>query len=210
MPPDHVGCEEGDIARTAGEDISRAVVQRRHDRMDAHLTDDGAIAQCLFAELGAETGGAQRTLPKLSDGDFRIQLGADDRDLGVPDVKVGEDLLGEVDHPVEVAVAAGHAATAEDNGAADLLCALHHVAEVGLDRFALEIFGAGPEVMRAGVHRAAVADDRVDTPLQGLFQRFLRVSVSKCATGGNNAVDELWHGKALFFAEGRPELALPR
>jgi hypothetical protein len=58
------------------------------------------------AEFGARTGGAQRALPKLSDDDFRIQLGADDRDLGIPDVKFPEALLGEVNHPVEVTVAA--------------------------------------------------------------------------------------------------------
>ena len=177
--------------------------------MNAHLADDGALAQRLFAEFGAHAGGAQRALPQLLDDDFGIQLGADNRNLGVPHVEFGEDLLGDVEHPVEVAVAARHAAAAEDDGAADLLCALDHVSKISLDRFSLEIFSAGSEVIRAGVHRAAVGDDRVDASLQGLSQRFLRVSVPERATGRNDAIDKLWHVKVPDLFEGGPNWLHP-
>ena len=48
-------------------------------------------------------------------------VSADYGNLGVPDIELGENFLREIHHPVEIAVAAGHAAAAEDDRTADLL-----------------------------------------------------------------------------------------
>ena len=79
------------------------------------------------------------------------------------------------------------------------------MAEVELDRFVLEIFSASAEVVRAGIHRAAVADDGVDLALQGHFQQLLWIAVTQCPTGRDNAIDELWHWECPLIVWGNPE-----
>ena len=149
---DHVGCEERDIAGAAGEDILRPTLQRGHQGMNAHLPDDHALAQRLLVKLRTEAGRPQRAVPVLLDDDFRIQLGADHRDLGILDLQFGEDFLGNGDHPIQIAIAAGHTAAAEDHGAADLLARRDHVPVIGLHGLAFKILGARAEIIRASVH----------------------------------------------------------
>ena len=164
--------------------------------MDSHLPDDGAFAQRVFTQVRTAAGRAQGSLAKFLDDDFRIQFGADDGNLGIPDVEFGENFLREIHHPVEIAVAAGHSAAAEDDRTADLLAGLHHVGEVRLHSFALEIFSAGAKIIGPCVHRAAVANNGIDAAIYGCFQRFLRISVSQSTAGGDHAIDKFWHVNA--------------
>lgn len=181
--------------------------------MDAHLADDRALAQRLFVERGADAGGQQRVVAQFADYGPGIELGADHCHLRVLDAEFAEHFLRDVEHPVEVAVAAGHAAAAEDHRRARLQTGLDHVAEVGLDRLALEVFLPGAEVVGAGVHRACVGDDRVHPPLDRALQRLARKSVPQCAAGGNDAIDHVWidhvcHVCKLLEAEAA-DAALP-
>jgi hypothetical protein len=162
----HVGGEQRDVAGTPGEHVLRAALERGDEGMDSHLPDDRALAQRLLVELGASAGRPQRALAQLRNNDLGIEFGTDDRDLGVAHAELGEHLLGDIEHPREVAIAAGHAAAAEDHGAAGLLAGLHHVPEVGLHRLALKIFRAGSEIIGPRVHGAGVGDDGVDAALE--------------------------------------------
>ena len=193
IAPDHVGREQRDVAASSGKDVLRATLQRRDQGMDSHLADDGALAQRIFIEVGTGAGRAQRSGTEFLDDDLRVEFGADHRDLGTLDAELCEHFLGDPDHPVEVAIASGHSAASENHRAADPGAGFDHMAEIKLDRFALEILGTGAEVIRAGIHRAAVADDGVDLASQGRFQRLFRVAVAECATGRDNAINELWH-----------------
>ena len=103
----------------------------------------------------------------------------------------GKDLLGDIEHVVDVAVAAGHARAAKDDRSARLLPGLDHVTPVGLHRLALEIFGARAEVVGTGIHRSGVGDDGVDTSLQGRVERRLGVAVSESSADGHDAINEL-------------------
>ena len=58
-------------------------------------------------------------------------------------------------------------------GQPSLLAGLDHVTVVGLHGLALEIFGAGAQIIGTCIHRAGVGDDGVDVPLQRFFQGFL-------------------------------------
>src|SRR5262249_21959675 len=107
--------------------------------------------------------------------------------------KFAEDLFRDRNHPVEIAVTAGHAATSENDGTTDACTGFDHVAEIELDRFGLEILGAGAEIIRTGVHRAAVADDGVDLATQSRIERLLGITVAKRATGRDHTVNKLWH-----------------
>ncbi len=104
----HVRREQRDVAGASGEDILGAALERGHEGMDTHLADDRAFAQRGLVELGAEPGRTQRARLQLLDDGLRVDLGADHGDLGVLDAQLGEDFLGDVEHEVEVAVAAGH------------------------------------------------------------------------------------------------------
>src|ERR1700710_830619 len=98
--------------------------------MNSHLSDDGAFAQRVFAQFWATTGSAKGSFVKFPNDGFRIQFGADDGYLGIPDAQLGENFLGEIYHPAKVAVASGHAAASEDDRTADLLSSIHHVGEI--------------------------------------------------------------------------------
>ncbi len=161
--------------------------------MDAHLSDDGAFAQRILVDIRSDTGRAQAAAPEFPDDDLGIDLGADDRNFRILDAKFAKDLPGDRNHPVEIAVAAGHAATAENDGTTDPCTGFDHVAEIQLDRFGLEILGAGAEIVRTGVHRAAVADDGVDLALQSRVEQLLGITVAKRATGRDHTVNKLWH-----------------
>ena len=63
-------------------------------------------------------------MAKFFDGDFRIQLGPDDADFGILHFQFSEYFLGNVDHPVDTAIAACHAAAAENDGNAEPLASL--------------------------------------------------------------------------------------
>ena len=151
---------------------------------------------------GPQAGGAQGSLVKFLDDDFRIQFGADDGNLGIPDVKLGENLFRDIHHPIEIAVTAGHATAAENDRAADLLAGLHHVEKVRFHGFAFEIFSAGAEIIGPCIHRTAVANDGIDAAVYGCFQRFLRISVSEGAAGGDHAINKFWHVNALSYVRG--------
>lgn len=99
-----------------------------------------------------------------------IQFSRDYRDLCFLHVQLGEDLLRYLQHPFEVAVAARHSAAAEDHRSAGLLPGFDHVAEIRLHGVALEILVARTKVVRASVHRTAIGNDGINTPLQRFLQ----------------------------------------
>src|SRR5258708_21168401 len=121
--------------------------------MNPHLTYDHALAQSILAELWTHIGGAGRTFAKFPDNNFGFDLGADDRNLGVANPKLVKDLLGDFDHPVEIAVAAGHAAAAEDRRAVELVRGFDYITVIGLDRIALEIGVTRAKVIGTRIHR---------------------------------------------------------
>jgi hypothetical protein len=161
--------------------------------MDSHLPDDHAVAKRLFIQLRTDAGRTQGAVAAFPNDDFRVELGTYDSDFGILNIEFGKDLLGNIDHPVEIAIAAGHAAAAEDYRAADFLAGRHHVTVVGLHRLALEIFGAGAEIIRACVHRSAIANDGIHAALQSRLQRFVWIAISKRATGRNDTVNHVRH-----------------
>src|ERR1700749_2149099 len=102
--------------------------------MNAHLADAHALLQRLFAEFWTDAGRVQRTVAVLPHNSFRIEFGVNDPHLGVANPEFVEHVLGDPKHGIEIAVAAGHAATADDDRATDPLAGLDHVPVIGFHR----------------------------------------------------------------------------
>src|SRR3981081_4600959 len=172
--------------------------------MDPHLTYDHALAQSVLAELRTHTGRAERIFMKFPDNNFGIDFRADDCDPGVANPKLAENFLGDFDHPIEIAVATGHAAAAQDCRAAVLVGGFHHMTVIGLDRIALEIGGACAKVVRTRIHRPGITNEGIDPSPQRMPQRLARIAVSERAAGRHYAVDEVRHRIALL-ERGQPK-----
>ena len=129
---DHVGGEQRDIAAPSRKDELRAAFQRGDQGMDAHLADDGALTQRSLVEIRARPRRAQRTGAEFLDDDFRVDFGADHGDLGTLNAKLGKHLLGRRDHPIDIAIAAGHSTTSENDGTTYPCAGFDHVTEIEL------------------------------------------------------------------------------
>src|ERR1700722_13246513 len=151
--------------------------------MNAHLTDNRTLAQSLLVEFWPGADGAQRAHTILIHDNFRIELGSYDGDSRLRHVEFSKDLLREVEHPVDVPIAASHAGAAKNDRAADLFAGGHHVAIVGLDGFSIEKRSTYAEKIGASVHRTAIAHDGVNLPMQSGLQRLPGVTVAESAAG---------------------------
>src|SRR5262249_51542557 len=129
--------------------------------------------------------------------DFRIEFGADDRNRRFANGQLAENLLRDLDHPIEIAISAAHPAAAQNDRAADLEPGFYDMTVIGLDGVALEIVGAGAEIIRPCIDRARVANDGVDTAPQRRLQRFPRKTVSEGAARRDDTVNEVRHQAAL-------------
>ncbi len=196
--PDHVGREQGDIARAARENKLRSALKGGDERMNAHLADDHAFAQGILAEFRprpvARSAPLRNSLMTIS-GSSSAPIAAT---LASCHIEVFENLLCNIQHEIKIAIAASHAAAAEDHGTAELLARFHHMAVVDLHRFAFEVFCAGAEIIRSGVHGAAIGNDGIDTAVKRRVERLFRIAIAKSTACGDNAIDKFRHSLPPF------------